>query len=299
MDTDRDHYGVLGVLPSIDDVAIAAVCRALLKRYHPDVFCGSKTEAEKRTRGIIEAYEVLGNPENRKAYDDARKAKGFRSYQYEEQATRSSDDAPVDWDVNKKTIYKKLIQVLLRSGFRLQARDLSQGNISTDRGMLSSLIGRITEPVPPVFNPVAVQQLMDKVREWAAMVCIKYFLDQPIMVAVVDADRLTHEEAIKLSDQLDETLLPMLDFTGGLTLNNKSVKFCAFGFILFVFSDHALALAFIERAQRKCKIWQFGKKTVVYPWVVDVPNRTVSSHRGLPLAFGALNWHYLQKELFQ
>jgi DnaJ-class molecular chaperone len=37
--------------------------RALLKKYHPDVFGGSsKAEAERRTKEIIEAYEVLGNP---------------------------------------------------------------------------------------------------------------------------------------------------------------------------------------------------------------------------------------------
>jgi curved DNA-binding protein CbpA len=50
MGTDKDYYAILGVLPSIDDVALPAVYRALLKKYHPDVFGGSKAEAE-----IIEA----------------------------------------------------------------------------------------------------------------------------------------------------------------------------------------------------------------------------------------------------
>ena len=60
MDTEKDFYAILRVLPSIDDVALAAVYRALLKKYHPDVFGGSKAEAERRTREIVEAYEVLG-----------------------------------------------------------------------------------------------------------------------------------------------------------------------------------------------------------------------------------------------
>jgi curved DNA-binding protein CbpA len=55
----------LGVLPSIDGVALAAVYRALLKKYHPDVFSGSKAEAERRTKEIVEAYEILGNPSKR------------------------------------------------------------------------------------------------------------------------------------------------------------------------------------------------------------------------------------------
>ena len=87
MDTDKDYYAILGVLPSIDDVALAAVYRALLKKYHPDVFGSSKAEAEKRTREIVGAYQVLGNAEKRKAYDNARKNNGFGSYREEEQTT--------------------------------------------------------------------------------------------------------------------------------------------------------------------------------------------------------------------
>src|SRR5271157_1148196 len=104
MHTEKDYYAILGVLPSIDDVALAAVYRALLKKYHPDVFRGSKADAERRTREIIEAYEVLGNPENRKAYDN------LRSYRHEAQATSYSDEATADWEVvNNKTFYQKLI----------------------------------------------------------------------------------------------------------------------------------------------------------------------------------------------
>jgi hypothetical protein len=43
------------MLPSIDDVALAAVYRALLKKYQPDVFSGSKIEAARRPKEIVEA----------------------------------------------------------------------------------------------------------------------------------------------------------------------------------------------------------------------------------------------------
>jgi curved DNA-binding protein CbpA len=79
MDIQKDYYEILGVLPSIDDVALAAVYRALLKKYHPDVFGGPQTEAARRTRDIIEAYRVLGNPEIRQAYDSTRKTNGSAS----------------------------------------------------------------------------------------------------------------------------------------------------------------------------------------------------------------------------
>ena len=100
MDTEKDYYSILGVLPSIDDLALAAVYRALLKKYHPDVFSGSKAEAERRTREIVEAYEVLGNTINRRAYDSARKHNGFGNY--EEEDRPNSVDVTSDWEVVKK-----------------------------------------------------------------------------------------------------------------------------------------------------------------------------------------------------
>jgi curved DNA-binding protein CbpA len=84
MDTKKDYYSILGVVPSVDDVALTAVYRALLKKYHPDVFKGSKAEAERRTKEINEAYEVLGNPDKRRAYDNARKDSGFGNHRQEE-----------------------------------------------------------------------------------------------------------------------------------------------------------------------------------------------------------------------
>ena len=59
MDSEKDYYAALGVLPSIDDVALAAVYRALLKKYHPDVSGEPKAEAEKRSKEINEAYERM------------------------------------------------------------------------------------------------------------------------------------------------------------------------------------------------------------------------------------------------
>lgn len=85
MDVRKDYYAILGVLPSIDEVALGAVYRALLKKYHPDVYKGSKADAENRTRDIIEAYAVLSDLERRSAFDAARKTTeaGYGSYEGE------------------------------------------------------------------------------------------------------------------------------------------------------------------------------------------------------------------------
>jgi molecular chaperone DnaJ len=63
----RDHYAVLGVPRSADAAAIKKAFRALASEYHPDV--SDDPDAASRFREVVEAYEVLGNPAERRSYD--------------------------------------------------------------------------------------------------------------------------------------------------------------------------------------------------------------------------------------
>ncbi len=91
MNSDTDYYALLGVLPSIDQGALTAVYRALLKKHHPDVHAGDKENADRITRRLIEAYEVLGNADSRAEYDRLRQDRGVSSDDLDDDA--SSDDA--------------------------------------------------------------------------------------------------------------------------------------------------------------------------------------------------------------
>lgn len=64
----RDYYEVLGVPRDATQDQIKKAYRKLAKAYHPDAHPGNK-EYEEKFKQINEAYEVLGNPENRKKYD--------------------------------------------------------------------------------------------------------------------------------------------------------------------------------------------------------------------------------------
>ena len=102
MSEQPDYYAVLGVLPSIEQAALAAVYRALLKKYHPDVFAGAKAEAERITKELNEAFEVLGDPAARARYDARRSASKGRSGDYGRASDADSSDRvpevpPEDW----------------------------------------------------------------------------------------------------------------------------------------------------------------------------------------------------------
>lgn len=64
----KDYYATLGVSRSADEKEIKSAYRKLARKYHPDVNPNDKS-AEAKFKEVSEAYEVLSDPEKRKAYD--------------------------------------------------------------------------------------------------------------------------------------------------------------------------------------------------------------------------------------
>ena len=65
----RDYYEVLGVPRTASDDDIRKSFRKLARQYHPDV-AKNKAQSEEKFKEINEAYEVLGDPDKRKKYDE-------------------------------------------------------------------------------------------------------------------------------------------------------------------------------------------------------------------------------------
>jgi curved DNA-binding protein len=65
----KDYYATLGVAKTATDKEVKAAFRKLARKHHPDVNPGDKG-AESRFKEINEAYEVLGDPDKRRKYDE-------------------------------------------------------------------------------------------------------------------------------------------------------------------------------------------------------------------------------------
>src|SRR3954466_13671020 len=65
----KDYYSTLGVAKTATEKEIKAAYRKLARKLHPDVNPGDKT-SESKFKEVNEAYEVLGDPEKRKKYDE-------------------------------------------------------------------------------------------------------------------------------------------------------------------------------------------------------------------------------------
>ena len=86
----KDYYATLGVSKTATDKELKQAYRKLARKFHPDVNPGDKA-AEARFKEINEAYEVLGNAESRRKYDEL--GANWRQY---EQAQREGG-APPGW----------------------------------------------------------------------------------------------------------------------------------------------------------------------------------------------------------
>jgi DnaJ-class molecular chaperone len=65
----KDYYSTLGVTKTASAKELKQAYRKLARKHHPDVNPGDQS-AEARFKEINEAYEVLGDPDTRKKYDE-------------------------------------------------------------------------------------------------------------------------------------------------------------------------------------------------------------------------------------
>lgn len=79
----KDYYATLGVPKTASAKDIKAAFRRLARKHHPDVNPGDKG-AETKFKEVNEAYEVLGDAEKRKKYDEL--GANWRAYEQAERA---------------------------------------------------------------------------------------------------------------------------------------------------------------------------------------------------------------------
>lgn len=88
----KDYYKILDVSKDADNKTIKRAYRQLARKYHPDKNPGDK-KAEETFKEINEAYEVLGDDENRAKYDRL----GSNYHRYQQMGGNASDFDYSQW----------------------------------------------------------------------------------------------------------------------------------------------------------------------------------------------------------
>lgn len=77
------HYEILGVSKTASQEEIRSAYKKLIKKYHPDLYQGDKSFAEKKTKEINEAYDTLSDENKKAAYDFEIRPKTYNTtYEY-------------------------------------------------------------------------------------------------------------------------------------------------------------------------------------------------------------------------
>lgn len=66
----KDYYQILEINKNSDKNTIKNAYKKLALKYHPDKNSNNKKEAEEKFKEISEAYEILGDDEKKKHYDN-------------------------------------------------------------------------------------------------------------------------------------------------------------------------------------------------------------------------------------
>ena len=93
----KDYYATLGVAKTATEKDIKQAYRKLARKFHPDVNPGDRA-AESRFKAINEAYEVLGDPDKRRKYDEL--GANWRQYEQAQQHGAGGPFADGAWTVN-------------------------------------------------------------------------------------------------------------------------------------------------------------------------------------------------------
>jgi len=64
-----NYYDILKVSKTASQKEIRDAYKSLIKKYHPDIYTGNHEYAEKITKDLNDAYNVLSNEESRREYD--------------------------------------------------------------------------------------------------------------------------------------------------------------------------------------------------------------------------------------
>ena len=121
----KDYYQVLGVSKTAEAAEIKKAYHQLAKKYHPDLN-KDNPQAESRFKDVNEAYEVLGDPQKRKMYDQFGSADG-NPFANPMRGAGGANGNPAQFDEMLRDMFGGMAGAQQNTGFGFNRRPPARG----------------------------------------------------------------------------------------------------------------------------------------------------------------------------
>lgn len=131
----QTYYDVLGIDINATPAEIKTAYRNMIKAFHPDLYPGDKEFAEKQSKKVNEAYEILGNPEKRREYDECLRKKEEQEdqeYQWYQEYQRQKEYQQQDAETSYRKHQEEAEQERQEQKYQSKNED-EQSNHSTEQ----------------------------------------------------------------------------------------------------------------------------------------------------------------------
>lgn len=191
--------------------------------------------------------------------------------------------------MDKATFYQRLLVALGHSKFSLTVDPIKM----LDSAKWLPRVGPILfTNVEGAAKADQLEKEFDSIKPYSQLLAFKFLLGQPMIACIVEADERSSEDLRNIASSFKECLARCTTYT----LQPHGV---VTGFLLFVFFDSAVAGAFIDATQQKCRHTDTRKRIYVRPWVLDVPSsRVIPDVSGWMYSLSALKPKTFARDLF-
>jgi curved DNA-binding protein CbpA len=142
---EKNPYKVLGLSPAASQKQIRAKYRLLVQKYHPDLHPGD-TAATRLMVQVNLAYNIIGNPEARRHYDEKLRA-SKQAAAAEEEVQTAKVEPP--FEKTEEPIFYE--EATVEETEEAEAWVVRQAQITREKGFVSSVWTEVTESQPQEY----------------------------------------------------------------------------------------------------------------------------------------------------
>jgi len=147
---------------------------------------------------------------------------------------------------------------------------------------------------PAYINDEEFMEDIEKLQLITPYILYKFVINSLNIVGLIDGDNLKTDEYMDITKQYDSNILNFRKYVGKV----GGQKGGLYGLLFFVFSNVEKFNEFAQRHLEKSKISHFWKQTYIFPFGINISQKSIVKCKGLFDGRGVVNYKSLENDLF-